>query len=204
MLGIVFLAITPLQSSPPPPPLQGQVAFCTDSSYVDGGAAGSARRGKVRGWKNAKGAVVPNTALWEALIEELDMQGRVVEWVKVLSHVGIEGRVEADRLANQVMSLARFIQKTNFAVLKKTNYGVPSPQKKGKVDSEGDFPRSPFSSRNKSVSLLNSLCLVPLSDRVSYSSSECGSEATEPDERGHWSSDSDSTAPTGSEYPSSC
>jgi len=77
-----------------------KIAICTASSYVYGGAAGSARRWKVRGWKNTKGAVVPNTALWEALIDELDRQGRVVEWVKIPSHVGIEGNVEADRLAN--------------------------------------------------------------------------------------------------------
>ena len=48
------------------------VAICTDSSYVYGGATVSARRRKVMGWKNTKGDVVPNTALCEALIDELD------------------------------------------------------------------------------------------------------------------------------------
>jgi len=39
--------------------------------------------------------------LWEALIVKLEKQGRVVKWVKVTSHAGIEGNMEADRLANQ-------------------------------------------------------------------------------------------------------
>jgi len=53
-----------------------KIAICTDASYEE---LRSARRWKVRGWKNTKGAVVPNTALWEALIDELDRQGRLVE-----------------------------------------------------------------------------------------------------------------------------
>ena len=77
-----------------------RVAICTDSSYVYGGATGSARRWKIRGLKNAKGVAVSNPALWDLLINELDRPGRIVQWVKIPSHVGIEGNVEADRLAN--------------------------------------------------------------------------------------------------------
>jgi len=36
--------------------------------------------------------------LWDSLIAELDRQCRIVRWVKIPSHVGIEGNVEADRL----------------------------------------------------------------------------------------------------------
>uniref|UniRef100_A0A7S1NPN4 RNase H type-1 domain-containing protein n=1 Tax=Eutreptiella gymnastica TaxID=73025 RepID=A0A7S1NPN4_9EUGL len=80
----LFAAIQALGSTD-----SAEVAICTDSSYVYGGAAGSARRWKVRGWKNTKGAVVPNTALRDALMDEVDRQGRVVEWVKIPS--GVKG-----------------------------------------------------------------------------------------------------------------
>ena len=66
------------------------IAICTDSSYVYGGAAGSARRWKVCGWKNAKGAAVSNSALWDLLITKLDRPLREVQWVKIPSHVGID------------------------------------------------------------------------------------------------------------------
>jgi len=45
-------------------------------------------------------AVVPNIVLWDSLIAELDRQCWIVPWVKVPSHVGMEGNVEVDRLAN--------------------------------------------------------------------------------------------------------
>ena len=43
-------------------------AICTDSSYVYGGASGSARRWKVRGWKNTKGVIALNVGLWDSLL----------------------------------------------------------------------------------------------------------------------------------------
>jgi len=56
-----------------------KVAICTDSSYVYGGAMGSARRWKVRGRRNSTGAFVPNITLWEALIVDFEKQDRVVK-----------------------------------------------------------------------------------------------------------------------------
>ena len=48
------------------------VAICTDSSYVYLGATGAALRWKVRGWLNLAGMKVPNVALWEELLQELN------------------------------------------------------------------------------------------------------------------------------------
>jgi len=119
--------------------------------------------------------------------------------VKIPSHVGIEGNVEADRLANQGRESSPLYPKTKSSNLE-LNYGTQSPRKKRKVDIEDNLPTSPFLSRNESPSLL---CLVPLSNRVTYSNSDFGSEAAEPGEREYSSSGSDSTAPTDSEDASS-
>ena len=44
---------------------------------------------------------VSNVPLWEQLLAALDENPRTVHWVKVPSHVTIEGNNEADRLADQ-------------------------------------------------------------------------------------------------------
>mmetsp|Transcript_127872 Transcript_127872/g.220994 ORF Transcript_127872/g.220994 Transcript_127872/m.220994 type:complete len:93 (-) Transcript_127872:102-380(-) len=46
-----------------------KIAIYTDSSHVYGGASGSARHWKVRGWKDTKGVVVLNIELWDSLID---------------------------------------------------------------------------------------------------------------------------------------
>ena len=78
-----------------------RVAVCTDSSYVSPSATGAAFRWKARGWLNSAGTNVPNVALWEELLQELEKQGRTIQWVKVPSHVGIEGNSQIDLLANE-------------------------------------------------------------------------------------------------------
>ena len=76
------------------------IAICTESQYVILGATGAARRWKLRGCKGFRGPV-PNVSLWEQLLLELDTPGRTVLWVKVPSHVHVEGNKEADTLAEQ-------------------------------------------------------------------------------------------------------
>ena len=44
---------------------------------------------------------VSNTSLWEQLLEELDRPDRTIHWVKVPSHVNVEGNNEVDRLADE-------------------------------------------------------------------------------------------------------
>ena len=78
----------------------GDVAICTDSQYVVLGATGAARRWRLHGWIGSCGPV-SNVPLWEQLVAALDENPRTVHWVKVPSHVTIEGNNEADRLADQ-------------------------------------------------------------------------------------------------------
>ena len=78
----------------------GVIAICTDSQYLVLGATGAARRWRVRGWIGSSGPV-SNVPVWEQLLAALDGNPRTVHWVKVPSHVTIEGNNEADRLADQ-------------------------------------------------------------------------------------------------------
>lgn len=64
------------------------------------GAAGAAKCWKLQGWKGSSGPV-SNGSLWELLLAELDRPDRTIHWVKVPSHVTIEGNNEADRLAEE-------------------------------------------------------------------------------------------------------
>ena len=78
----------------------GDIGICTDLQYVILGAAGPAWRWKLRGWVGSSGPV-SNFPLWEQLLDELDCTQRTIHWIKVPSHVTIEGNNEADRLAEQ-------------------------------------------------------------------------------------------------------
>mmetsp|Transcript_137378 Transcript_137378/g.238953 ORF Transcript_137378/g.238953 Transcript_137378/m.238953 type:complete len:201 (-) Transcript_137378:319-921(-) len=156
-------------STPLPPIFQ-----CTDSLYVYGGASGSARRGKIRGWKNSQGVVVVNIPLWEMLIVELDRPGRIVQWVKIPSHVGIQGNVEADRLANIKRKSSPLYPK-NARTGPAADCTFQSPCKKRKANIEHDPPDSPFLSFVDSHLLLDTLGLVPVSG-PSISASDSGSD----------------------------
>ena len=78
----------------------GEIAVCTDSECVILGTAGAARRWQLRGWKGSS-ELVSNVSLWEQLLTERERLGRVIHWVKVPSHVTIEGNNEADCLAER-------------------------------------------------------------------------------------------------------
>ena len=180
-----------------------KIAICTDSSYVYGGGTGSARRWKVRGWKNANGAAVPHFALWDLLITELDRPLREVQWVKIPSHVGIGGNVEADRLANLGRESSPLYPSDTLAG-PAADHLVHSPSKKRKVthaDNPSDFS---FLSPDESLLLLGSLGLVPFSDGPSDASSACGSDTASSNGQGHLTSDTVSTASTDSGYASTC
>mmetsp|Transcript_137376 Transcript_137376/g.238948 ORF Transcript_137376/g.238948 Transcript_137376/m.238948 type:complete len:136 (-) Transcript_137376:522-929(-) len=125
-------------STPLPPIFQ-----CTDSLYVYGGASGSARRGKIRGWKNSQGVVVVNIPLWEMLIVELDRPGKVVQWVQIPSHVGTEGNVEADRLANIGRESSPLCPQ-NAITGPAADGTLQLPCKKRKANIGNDPPDSPF------------------------------------------------------------
>ena len=76
-----------------------KVAICTDSEYVLKGAQGAARRWQARGWVGSAGPV-SNIPLWKELLQHLDSTFQDMLWVKVPSHVNVEGNEQADTLAN--------------------------------------------------------------------------------------------------------
>eukprot|EP00670_Eutreptiella_braarudii_P017476 CAMPEP_0174349448 /NCGR_PEP_ID=MMETSP0811_2-20130205/6181_1 /TAXON_ID=73025 ORGANISM="Eutreptiella gymnastica-like, Strain CCMP1594" /NCGR_SAMPLE_ID=MMETSP0811_2 /ASSEMBLY_ACC=CAM_ASM_000667 /LENGTH=305 /DNA_ID=CAMNT_0015476833 /DNA_START=215 /DNA_END=1132 /DNA_ORIENTATION=+ len=77
----------------------GKIAICSDSEYVLLGVKGAAKRWKIKGWVGSCGPV-SNVPIWEMILTELEREGRELVWIKVPSHVTVEGNNEADRLAS--------------------------------------------------------------------------------------------------------
>ena len=76
-----------------------KVAICTDSEYVLKRAQGAALRWQARGWVGSEGPV-SNIPLWKEVPQHLDSTFQDILWVKVPSHVNLEGNERADTLAN--------------------------------------------------------------------------------------------------------
>ena len=109
----------------------GDIALCTDSQYVILGASGAARRWRLRGWVGSSGPV-SNVPLWEQLLMELDNNSRTVHWIKVPSHVTIEGNNEADRLAHQGRQLHPRYPHPRTPQLQLCHTGTPAAPKRVK------------------------------------------------------------------------
>ena len=77
-----------------------KVAVCTDSAYVYGGVQGGAHKWRAWGWVTTWGPVT-NVDLWSTLMTLLDSTLVVSDWIKVPSHVAIQGNERADKLAEQ-------------------------------------------------------------------------------------------------------
>ena len=77
---------------------QHTFAVATDSSYVYGGVQGSAIKWQAQHWVTSKGLVL-NVDLWIELLKLLDSASASHEWIKVPSHVQVEGNERADTLA---------------------------------------------------------------------------------------------------------
>ena len=112
----------------------GDIALCTDSQYVILGASGAARRWRLRGWVGSSGPV-SNVPLWEQLLMELDNNSRTVHWIKVPSHVTIEGNNEADRLADQGRQLHPRYPHPRTPQLQLCHTGTPAAPKRVKLSS---------------------------------------------------------------------
>ena len=113
----------------------GDIAICTASQYVVLGATVAASRWRLRGWVGSFG-FVSNVHLWEQLFAALDENPRTVHWVKVLSHVTVEGNIEADRLADQGRQLhPRFPDPRTLSVA-----GTPRAPKMSKLFTQDMSP----------------------------------------------------------------
>ena len=77
---------------------QHTFAVATDSSYVYGGVQGAAIKWRAQHWVTNKGPVL-NVDLWIDLLELLDLASASYEWIKVPSHVQVDGNERADALA---------------------------------------------------------------------------------------------------------
>ena len=168
----LFAVLRAIQLLPP-----GRYAFCSDSSYVILGASGAARRWKLRGWTGSSGPV-SNVEIWEQLLRELSQPDKTIKWVKVPSHVTVEGNNEADRLADlgRLSSPLHPILHTPstfsdcsaplFTPLKKARFAATSTHDLSEVSRKIVF-QSPAAVRCSSVTasdILRSLDLEPLFD----------------------------------------
>jgi len=98
-----------------------------------------------------------------------------VEWVTVPSHVGIEGNMEADRLANKGRGSSP-LYPNDVSVGLASNCDTQSPQKKRKVDAEGNSYDAPLLSTDESLLLIDSLGLAPLYDCDTHTGSDSNSD----------------------------
>ena len=168
----LFAVLRAIQLLPP-----GRYAFCSDSSDVILGASGAARRWKLRGWTGSSGPV-SNVEIWEQLLHELSQPDKTIKWVKVPSHVTVEGNNEADRLADlgRLSSPLHPILHTpstlsDFSAplvtpFKKARFAATSNYDLSEVSRQITF-QSPAAVRFSSVTandILRSLDLEPLSD----------------------------------------
>ena len=71
----------------------------SDSEYALLGVRGAAKHWKIKGWVGSCGRV-GNVRIWEMLLLEPDREEREVVWIKVPSHVTVDGNNEADRPAS--------------------------------------------------------------------------------------------------------
>lgn len=72
--------------------------YC-DSQYVLKGADEYLEGWKARRWRTGANKLVKNVDLWQTLDDLI--QGRMIEWVWVRGHTGVEGNEHADMLATR-------------------------------------------------------------------------------------------------------
>ena len=82
-------------------PRTTELQLCVDSQLVTDGATLWLAGWKRRGWKTKKGQAIRNVDLWQRMDEEIQRRQARQEWVKVPSHVELEGNEHADKLADE-------------------------------------------------------------------------------------------------------
>ena len=82
-------------------PRSTELQLCVDSQLVTDGATLWLAGWKRRGWKTKKGHTISNVDLWQRMDEEIQRRQARQEWVKVPSHVELEGNEHADKLADE-------------------------------------------------------------------------------------------------------
>ena len=77
-------------------PRTTELQLCVASQLVTDGATLW-----LGGWRTKKGQTIKNVDLWQQMDEELQKRQAAQEWVKVPSHVDLEGNEHADKLADE-------------------------------------------------------------------------------------------------------
>ena len=85
----------------------GKVGVCIDSSLVHLGATGKAKKWALNNWVGSRGPL-SSVELWKELLTEIESPHRTVKWIKVPSHVGIQGNEEAYSLVGDGASTVRY------------------------------------------------------------------------------------------------
>ena len=112
----------------------GKVTICSDSEYVLLRVCGAAKRWKVKGWVGSCGPV-SNVPIWEEVLLELDRNKREFVWIKVPSHVTVEGNNEADRLASIGLHSHPLYPFNPAPHKEATHFGTPPPPlKRSKIE----------------------------------------------------------------------
>jgi len=111
-----------------------------------------------------------------------------VQWVEIPSHVGIEGNVEANRLANLGRESSPLYPRHTPSG-PSSSHSSQSPHRKRKVNVECTSLASPFLSADESLLLLDSLGLVPLSDCPFHSATDSGGDIASTDDQSYLSSE---------------
>ena len=89
-------------------PQTTELQLCVDSQLVTDGATLWLEGWKRRGWKTKKGQAIKNIDLWQQMDEELRHRQAAQEWVKVPSHVDLDGNEHADSSSPSSSSSSSF------------------------------------------------------------------------------------------------
>ena len=87
-------------------PAGGKLAILSDLNYLISGAQGQAHSWREMSWIGTGGGVISNIPIWEELLLEMERPGRMLKWIYVPGHAGLEGNYTAHRLAVEGMCLS--------------------------------------------------------------------------------------------------
>ena len=82
-----------------------KLAILSDSIYLISGAQGHVHSWREMSWIGSRGEMISKILIWEEMLLEMERPGRIVKWIYVLGHAGLEGNDTAHRLAVEGMCL---------------------------------------------------------------------------------------------------
>ena len=83
-----------------------KLAILSDLDYLISGAQGQVHSWRETSWIGKGGGVISSILIWEDLLLEIERRGRILKWVYVPGHAGLEENDTAHRLAVEGMCLS--------------------------------------------------------------------------------------------------